>query len=184
MVPFSRVLHIEQDDFREVPPPKYYRLAPGREVRLRSAYFVKCVDMVKDDRGNIVEQRCTYDPTTKGGDAPDGRKVKATLHWVSAAHAIPAEVRLYERLFTQENPDDMPEGQDFLACLNPYSLETLPGCMVEPSLKGSAAGSIYQFERQGYFCVDPDTANGKLVFNRAVSLKDEWAKIEKAQRTK
>jgi glutaminyl-tRNA synthetase len=184
MVPFSRVLHIEQDDFREVPPPKYYRLAPGREVRLRSAYFVKCVDMVKDDRGNIVELRCTYDPTTKGGDAPDGRKVKATLHWVSAAHAIPAEVRLYERLFTQENPDDMPEGQDFLACLNSHSLETLPGCMVEPSLKGSAAGSIYQFERQGYFCVDPDTANGKLVFNRAVSLKDEWAKIEKAQRTK
>ena len=183
-VPFSRVLYIEQDDFREVPPPKYYRLAPGREVRLRSAYFVKCVGMVKDDRGNIVELRCTYDPTTKGGDAPDGRKVKATLHWVSAAHAIPAEVRLYERLFTQENPDDMPEGQDFLACLNPYSLETLPGCMVEPSLKGSAAGSIYQFERQGYFCVDPDTANGKLVFNRAVSLKDEWAKIEKAQRTK
>jgi glutaminyl-tRNA synthetase len=184
MVPFSRVLHIEQDDFREVPPPKYYRLAPGREVRLRSAYFVKCVGMVKDDRGNIVELRCTYDPATKGGDAPDGRKVKATLHWVSAAHAIPAEVRLYERLFTQENPDDMPEGQDFLACLNPHSLETLPGCMVEPSLKGCAAGSIYQFERQGYFCVDPDTANGKLVFNRAVSLKDEWAKIEKAQRTK
>ncbi len=183
-VPFSRVLHIEQDDFREVPPPKYYRLAPGREVRLRSAYFVKCVGMVKDDRGNIVELRCTYDPATKGGDAPDGRKVKATLHWVSAAHAIPAEVRLYERLFTQENPDDMPEGQDFLACLNPHSLETLPGCMVEPSLKGAAAGSIYQFERQGYFCVDPDTANGKLVFNRAVSLKDEWAKIEKAQRTK
>jgi glutaminyl-tRNA synthetase len=183
-VPFSRVLHIEQDDFREVPPPKYYRLAPGREIRLRSAYFVKCVGMVKDDQGNIVELRCTYDPATKGGDAPDGRKVKATLHWVSAAHAVPAEVRLYERLFTQENPDDMPEGQDFLTCLNPHSLEALPGCMVEPSLKGATAGSIYQFERQGYFCVDPDTANGKLVFNRAVSLKDEWAKIEKAQRTK
>ena len=183
-VPFSRVLHIEQDDFREVPPPKYYRLAPGREIRLRSAYFVKCVDMVKDDRGNIVELRCTYDPATKGGDAPDGRKVKATLHWVSAAHAVPAEVRLYERLFLKENPDDAEEGQDYLASLNPHSLEALTGSWVEPSLAGATIGSIYQFERQGYFCVDPDTANGKLVFNRAVSLKDEWAKIEKAQRTK
>jgi len=182
-VPFSRVLHIEQDDFREVPPPKYYRLAPGREIRLRSAYFVKCVGMVKDDRGNIVELRCTYDPATKGGDAPDGRKVKATLHWVSAAHAVPAEVRLYERLFLKENPDDAEEGQDYLASLNPHSLEALTGSWVEPSLAGAAIGSIYQFERQGYFCVDPDTANGKLVFNRAVSLKDEWAKIEKAQRT-
>jgi glutaminyl-tRNA synthetase len=183
-VPFSRVLHIEQDDFREVPPPKYYRLAPGREIRLRSAYFVKCVGMVKDDRGNIVELRCTYDPATKGGDAPDGRKVKATLHWVSAAHAVPAEVRLYERLFLKENPDDAEEGQDYLASLNPHSLEALTGSWVEPGLAGATIGSIYQFERQGYFCVDPDTANGKLVFNRAVSLKDEWAKIEKAQRTK
>ena len=183
-VPFSRVLHIEQDDFREVPPPKYYRLAPGREIRLRSAYFVKCVGMVKDDRGNIVELRCTYDPATKGGDAPDGRKVKATLHWVSAAHAVPAEVRLYERLFLKENPDDAEDGQDYLASLNPHSLEALTGSWVEPSLAGATIGSIYQFERQGYFCVDPDTANGKLVFNRAVSLKDEWAKIEKAQRTK
>ncbi len=183
-VPFSRVLYIEQDDFREVPPPKYYRLAPGREIRLRSAYFVKCVDVVKDAQGQVVELRCTYDPATKGGDAPDGRKVKATLHWVSAAHAVPAEARLYDRLFTQENPDDMPEGQDFLACLNPHSLEALPGCMVEPSLKGATAGSIYQFERQGYFCVDPDSAGGKPVFNRVVSLKDEWAKIEKAQRAK
>jgi len=183
-VPFSRVLQIEQDDFREVPPPKYYRLAPGREIRLRSAYFVKCVGMVKDDRGNITELRCTYDPATKGGDAPDGRKVKATLHWVSAAHAVPAEVRLYERLFLKENPDDAEEGQDYLASLNPHSLEALTGSWVEPSLAGAAIGSIYQFERQGYFCVDPDTANGKLVFNRAVSLKDEWAKIEKAQRTK
>jgi glutaminyl-tRNA synthetase len=183
-VPFSRVLYIEQDDFREVPPPKYYRLAPGREVRLRSAYFVKCVGMVKDDRGNIAELRCTYDPATKGGDAPDGRKVKATLHWVSAAHAIPAEVRLYERLFLKENPDDAEEGQDYLASLNPHSLEALTGSWVEPSLAGAAVGSIYQFERQGYFCVDPDTENGKLVFNRAVSLKDEWAKIEKTQRTK
>jgi glutaminyl-tRNA synthetase len=171
-VPFSRVLYIEQDDFREVPPPKYYRLAPGREVRLRSAYFVKCVGMVKDD------------PATKGGDAPDGRKMKATLHWVSAAHAVPAEVRLYERLFLKENPDDAEEGQDYLASLNPHSLEALTGSWVEPSLAGATIGSIYQFERQGYFCVDPDTANGKLVFNRAVSLKDEWAKIEKAQRTK
>ena len=183
-VPFSRVLHIEQDDFREVPPPKYYRLAPGREIRLRSAYFVKCVGMVKDDRGNIVELRCTYDPATKGGDAPDGRKVKATLHWVSAAHAVPAEVRLYERLFLKENPDDAEEGQGYLASLNPHSLEALTGSWVEPSLAGATIGGIYQFERQGYFCVDPDTANGKLVFNRAVSLKDEWAKIEKAQRTK
>jgi glutaminyl-tRNA synthetase len=183
-VPFSRVLYIEQDDFREVPPPKYYRLAPGREVRLRSAYFVKCVGMVKDDRGDIVELRCTYDPATKGGDAPDGRKMKATLHWVSAAHAVPAEVRLYERLFLKENPDDAEEGQDYLASLNPHSLEALTGSWVEPSLAGATIGSIYQFERQGYFCVDPDTANGKLVFNRAVSLKDEWAKIEKAQRTK
>ena len=182
-VPFSRVLHIEQDDFREVPPPKYYRLSPGREIRLRSAYFVKCVGMVKDDRGNIVELRCTYDPATKGGDAPDGRKVKATLHWVSAAHAVPAEVRLYDRLFLKENPDDAEEGQDYLASLNPHSLEALTGSWVEPSLAGATIGSIYQFERQGYFCVDPDTANGKLVFNRAVSLKDEWAKIEKAQRT-
>ena len=183
-VPFSRVLYIEQDDFREVPPPKYYRLAPGREVRLRSAYFVKCVGMVKDDRGNVVELRCTYDPATKGGDAPDGRKMKATLHWVSAAHAVPAEVRLYERLFLKENPDDAEEGQDYLASLNPHSLEALTGSWVEPSLAGATIGSIYQFERQGYFCVDPDTVNGKLVFNRAVSLKDEWAKIEKAQRTK
>ncbi|HEX7628902.1 MAG TPA: glutamate--tRNA ligase family protein, partial [Candidatus Methylomirabilis sp.] len=183
-VPFSRVLHIEQDDFREVPPPKYYRLAPGREVRLRSAYFVKCVGMVKDNQGKIVELRCTYDPATKGGDAPDGRKVKATLHWVSAAHAVPAEVRLYERLFLKENPDDAEEGQDYLASLNPHSLEALTGSWVEPSLAGATIGSIYQFERQGYFCVDPDTANSKLVFNRAVSLKDEWAKIEKAQRTK
>jgi glutaminyl-tRNA synthetase len=181
-VPFSRVLYIEQDDFREAPPPKYYRLAPGREVRLRSAYFVKCVDVVKDRRGKVVELRCTYDPATRGGDAPDGRKVKATLHWVSAAHAVPAEVRLYDRLFTKENPDEADEGRGFLANLSPNSLEVLSGCWVEPSLAGARAGAIYQFERQGYFCVDPDSAAGKLAFNRAVSLKDEWAKIEKAQR--
>ena len=182
-VPFSRVLYIEQDDFREVPPPKYYRLAPGREVRLRSAYFVKCTDVVKDALGRVVELRCTYDPATRGGDAPDGRKVKATLHWVSAAHAVPAEIRLYDRLFTKENPDDAEEGKDFLASLSPHSLEVLSGCWVEPSLAGAKAGTIYQFERQGYFCVDPDSTAGKLAFNRAVSLKDEWAKIEKTQRS-
>jgi glutaminyl-tRNA synthetase len=181
-VPFSRVLYIEQDDFREVPPPKYYRLAPGREVRLRSAYFVKCVDVVKDGQGRVVELRCVYDPATRGGDARDGRKVKATLHWVSAAHALPADVRLYDRLFTKENPDDADEGRDFLANLSQNSLEVLSGCWVEPSLAGAKAGAIYQFERQGYFCVDPDSTSGKLAFNRAVSLKDEWAKIEKSQR--
>ncbi len=181
-VPFSRVLYIEQDDFRETPPPKYFRLAPGREVRLRYAYFLKCVDVVKDARGTVVELRCTYDPATRGGDAPDGRKVKATIHWVSAAHALPAEVRLYDRLFLTEDPDEANEGQDFLVNLNPNSLEVFKGCWVEPSLANAKAGSIYQFERQGYFCVDPDAANGRLVFNRAVSLKDEWAKIEKALR--
>jgi len=183
-LPFSRVLYIEQDDFRENPPPKYYRLAPGREVRLRYAYFLRCVDAVKDAGGNVVELRCTYDPTTRGGDAPDGRKVKATIHWISAAHAVPAEVRLYDRLFLNEDPDDTKEGQDFLANLNPASLEVLRGCRVERSLGNAKAGDIYQFERQGYFCVDPDAVNGRLIFNRTVSLKDEWAKIEKAQRTR
>jgi glutaminyl-tRNA synthetase len=181
-VPFSRVLYIEHDDFREVPPPKYYRLAPGREIRLRSAYFVTCVDVVKDADGRVVELRCTYDPATRGGDAADGRKVKATLHWVSAAHAVPAEVRLYDRLFTKEHPDEADEGEDFLVSLNPNSLEVLPDCRVEPGLLGAKIGSIWQFERTGYFCVDPDTARGTLTFNRAVSLKDEWKKIEKAQR--
>ncbi|MBI4736287.1 MAG: glutamine--tRNA ligase/YqeY domain fusion protein [candidate division NC10 bacterium] len=181
-VPFSRVLYIEQDDFRENPPPKYYRLSPGREVRLRYAYFLQCVDVVKDGQGNVVELRCTYDPTTRGGDAPDGRKVKATIHWVSAAHAVPAEVRLYDRLFVKEDPDEGDEGQDFLAHVNPNSLEVLAGCRGEPGLAGARPGSIYQFERQGYFCVDPDSAKGTLVCNRAVSLKDEWARIEKARR--
>jgi glutaminyl-tRNA synthetase len=181
-VPFSRVLYIEQDDFRETPPPKYYRLAPGREVRLRSAYFVKCVEVVKDAQGSVAELRCTYDPTTRGGDAPDGRKVKATLHWVSAAHAVPAQVRLYDRLFLHEDPEDAAEGQDFVANLNPHSLEVLDGCRVEPSLAGAPVGRIYQFERQGYFCVDPDSGGGRLAFNRAVPLKDEWAKIERGQR--
>ena len=180
-LPFSRVLYIEQDDFRENPPPKYYRLAPGREVRLRYGYFIKCVDAVKDANGTVVELRCTYDPATRGGDAPDGRKVKATIHWVSAAHAVPAEVRLYDRLFLKEDPDDVGEGQDFLANLNPDSLEVLTGCWVEPSLAEARSGSIYQFERQGYFCVDPESATGTLAFNRAVPLRDEWARIEKAQ---
>ncbi len=181
-VPFSRVLYIEQDDFRENPPPKYYRLAPGREVRLRYAYLLTCVGVVKDAQGDVVELKCTYDPATRGGDAPDGRKVKATIHWVSAAHAVPARVRLYDRLFVKEDPDDVDGGQDFLANLNPDSLEVLTGCWVEPSLAESKPGSIYQFERQGYFCVDPDAAKGSLVFNRAVSLKDQWARIERAQR--
>ncbi|RPH99040.1 MAG: glutamine--tRNA ligase/YqeY domain fusion protein [Zetaproteobacteria bacterium] len=182
-VPFSRVLYIERDDFRETPPPKYYRLAPGREARLRSAYFVKCVNTVKDAQGNVVELRCTYDPATQGGDAPDGRKVKATLHWVSAAHALPAEIRLYDRLFTKESPDEAGDGQDFLANLHPRSLEVLADSRVERSVGNASTGRIYQFERQGYFCVDPDSAPGRPVFNRAVSLKDEWARIEKAQRT-
>jgi len=184
-VPFSRVLYIEQDDFREHPPKKYFRLAPGREVRLRYAYFITCTDVVKDERtGEVVELRCTYDPATRGGDSPDGRKVKATLHWVSAAHARKAEVRLYDHLFTKENPEDVDEGADFAANLNPNSLQTLTDCRVEPSLAGAAPGSRYQFERLGYFCVDPDSTGEKLVFNRTVSLRDTWAKIQKAQQKK
>ena len=177
-VPFSRVLYIEQDDFRENPPPKYYRLAPGREIRLRYAYFVRCADVVKDAQGKVVELRCTYDPATRGGDAPDGRKVKSTIHWVSAAHAVEAEVRLYDRLFVTPDPEDVPEDQNFTANLNSNSLEVLPACCVEPGLKDAAIGSIYQFERNGYFCVDPDSAGGRLAFNRSVSLKDTWAKID------
>ena len=177
-VPFSRVLYVERDDFREVPPPKFYRLAPGREVRLRYAYLVRCVDVVKDQAtGEVVELRCTYDPATLGGGAPDGRKVKSTIHWVSAAHAVPAEVRLYDRLFTKEDPTDVPEGQDFTANLNPDSLEVVGGAYVEPALRGAVPGYICQLERQGYFVVDPDSAAGKLVFNRAIQLRDEWAKI-------
>jgi len=178
--PFSRVLYIEREDFREHPPKKFFRLAPGREVRLRYAYFITCTDVVKDAGGEVVELHCTYDPATRGGDSPDGRKVKATLHWVSAAHALQAEVRLYDHLFTKADPDDVPEGRDFKANLNPNSLETLTDCRVEPSLAGAAPGSRYQFERQGYFCVDPDSAAGKLVFNRTASLRDTWARIEKA----
>jgi len=179
-VPFSRVLYIEREDFREDPPKKFFRLAPGREVRLRYAYFITCVDVVKGENGKVVELHCTYDPATRGGDAPDGRRVKGTLHWVSAAHALEAEVRLYDHLFTKENPYDVEEGQDFTANINPSSLEVLTACRVEPSLAGAAPGSRYQFERQGYFCVDPDSSAGKLVFNRTVPLRDSWAKIEKA----
>jgi glutaminyl-tRNA synthetase len=181
-VPFSRVLYVERGDFREDPPKKWFRMAPGREVRLRYAYYVTCVDVVKDEQGKVVELHCTYDPETRGGWSSDGRKVRGALHWVSAAHALEAEVRLYDRLFSVENPLDVEEGEDFTASLNPNSLETLTACRVEPSLAGAAPGSRYQFERQGYFCVDPDSADGKLVFNRIVSLRDTWAKIEKAQK--
>jgi len=180
-VPFSRVLYIERDDFREEPPPKFYRLAPGREVRLRYAYFVTCVGVVKDEQtGEVVELHCTYDPATHGGDAPDGRKVKSTLHWVSAAHALPAEARLYDRLFSSPNPLEE-EGTDLTAHLNPHSLEVLTACRVEPSLASARPGDRFQFERLGYFCVDPDSAGGGLVFSRTVSLRDEWARIEKGQ---
>ena len=179
-VPFSRVLYIEQDDFREDPPKKWFRLAPGREVRLKHAYLVTCVQVVKDEQtGEVVELHCTYDPETRGGAAPDGRKVRGTLHWVSAAHALEAEVRLYNRLFTKADPDDTPEGLDFRANLNPNSLEVLTECQVEPSLAGAEVGSHYQFLRLGYFCVDPDSLAGKLVFNRTVPLRDTWAKIER-----
>jgi glutaminyl-tRNA synthetase len=179
-VPFSRVLYIEQEDFLEDPPKKFYRLAPGREVRLRYAYFITCVSVVKDELGHVVELHCTYDPATRGGDAPDGRKVKATLHWVSAAHALEAEARLYDRLFTKPNPEASEEEDevDFISNLNPNSLEVLPDCRVEPSLADAAPGSLYQFERQGYFCVDPDSAGGKLVFNQSVPLRDTWAKLQ------
>ena len=182
-VPFSRVLYIEQDDFRETPPKQYFRLSPGREVRLRGGYFITCTGVVKDAKGEVVEVHCTYDPATQGGNAPDGRKVKATIHWVSAAHAADAEVRLYENLFTKENPNETEEGEDFTANLNPHSLDVLTGCKLEPSLANAAEGSRYQFERLGYFCVDPDSSPGKPVFNRTVALKDTWAKIEKGQRS-
>ena len=183
-VPFSRELYIEREDFMEEPPKKFYRLAPGREVRLRYAYFIKCTDVVKDKNGEVVELHCSYDPTTRGGDAPDGRKVKATLHWVSAAHSLETEVRLYDHLFTKGNPDDVENGADFKSNVNPNSLETLLSCRVEPSLAGAAPGSRYQFERLGYFCADPDSSVGKLVFNRTVTLRDPWAKIRKAQKKK
>ena len=175
-VPFSKVLYIEQDDFRETPPPKYYRLYPGNEVRLRYAYFIKCTHVVKNDAGEVIEVHATYDPSTRGGDAPDGRKVKSTIHWVSAAHAKEAEIRMYDRLFTKEDPEEGEEG--FLGCLNPDSLTVLTG-YVEPHLSAPKAGDRFQFERQGYFCADLDTAPDKPVFNLTVTLKDTWAKIEK-----
>ncbi|HWE85629.1 MAG TPA: glutamine--tRNA ligase/YqeY domain fusion protein [Terracidiphilus sp.] len=177
-VPFSRELYIEQDDFREVPPSKYYRLSPGKEVRLRSAYFVTAQSVAKDAEGNVVEVHCTYDPASRGGNSPDGRKVKSTMHWVSAAHAISAEVRLYDKLFTKPDPNDYPEGGSFLDNLNPDSLEIIADAKLEPSLGQAKLEDRYQFERVGYFCLDPDSAE-KLVFNRTLALKDSWAKIEK-----
>jgi glutaminyl-tRNA synthetase len=177
-VPFSKVLYIEQDDFMEEPVKKFYRLAPGREVRLRYAYFITCTDVIKDDDGTITELRCTYDPDTRGGDAPDGRKVKATLHWVSAEHALLADVRLYNTLFSTEDPEDVDEGEDFTANLNPDSLNTITA-YVEPSVEDAAPGTRYQFERKGYFCVDPDSSAERLIFNRTVTLRDTWKKIQK-----
>ncbi|HEY3780645.1 MAG TPA: glutamine--tRNA ligase/YqeY domain fusion protein [Fimbriimonadaceae bacterium] len=179
-VPFSRELYIEQDDFREEPPPKFYRLSPGKEVRLRYGYFITCQEVVKDTEGNVIEVRCTYDPATKGGDSPDGRKVKATLHWVSAKHALASEIRLYDHLFLKPDPDDVEEGQDYTANLNPDSLKIVTG-YVEPSVADAAPGTRYQFERLGYFCVDPDSTPERLVFNRTATLRDTWAKIEKTQ---
>jgi glutaminyl-tRNA synthetase len=178
-VPFSREVFIEQDDFREAPPPKYYRLSPGKEVRLRNAYFITARSVVKDEAGNIVEVHCTYDPASRGGNSPDGRKVKSTMHWVSAAHAIGAEIRLYDKLFAKPDPNDVEDGQDVLSNLNPNSLEIVTGAALEPSLADANVGVPYQFERVGYFCLDPDSKDGKLVFNRTLPLKDSWAKIEK-----
>jgi glutaminyl-tRNA synthetase len=178
-VPFSKVLYIEQEDFREDPPKEFFRLSPGREVRLRYAYFIKCTGVVKDASGEIVEVHCTYDPATYGGNAPDKRKVKATIHWVSAAQAVSGEVRLYDNLFLKEDPGQVEEGQDFTANLNPKSLEVLTDCKLEPALVDAVAGTRYQFERLGYFSVDADSAPGKPVFNRTVTLKDAWARIEK-----
>jgi glutaminyl-tRNA synthetase len=182
-VPFARVLYIEKDDFREDPPKQFFRLAPGREVRLRYAYYIKCTDVVKDNQtGEIIELRCTYDPATRGGDSSDGRKVKSTLHWVSASHALKAEVRMYDHLFTKADPNDVEEGLDFKSYINPDSLVTLTSCRVEPGLAGAKPGSVYQFERQGYFCADVDSSEDKLIFNRTVTLRDTWAKIEKTQK--
>ena len=180
-VPFGRELYIERDDFREDPPPRYYRLAPGREVRLRNAYFVRCTGIAKNADGEITEIHCSYDPETRGGDAPDGRKVKATLHWVSAACAVQAEARLYDHLFLKPNPDDVDEGQDYISNLNPDSLEVVP-CYMEPSVIGAQVGACYQFERLGYFCVDRDSTPERLCFSRTATLRDSWAKIEKAMK--
>jgi glutaminyl-tRNA synthetase len=183
-VPFSRELYIEQDDFREDPPKGYFRLSPGREVRLRYGYFISCTSVVKNEKGEVMEVHCTYDPATRGGNAPDGRKVKSTIHWVSAASAIEAEVRIYETLFSKEDPSKVEEGNDVLDNLNPNSLEVVNHAKVEPSLANAVAGSRYQFERLGYFCADPDSKPGKPVFNRTVALKDTWAKVEKKQTAK
>jgi glutaminyl-tRNA synthetase len=186
-VPFSREIYIEHDDFREIPPPKYYRLSPGKEVRLRNAYFITARSVVKDADGNLIEVHCTYDPLSRGGNSPDGRKVKSTIHWVSAAHAISAEVRLYDKLFTKPNPSDVAEGEDVLSNLNPNSLKVLTGAKLEPSLAAATPGDRFQFERVGYFCLDPDsttdTKPGNLVFNRTLPLKDTWAKIERKSGT-
>jgi glutaminyl-tRNA synthetase len=179
-LPFGRELFIDQDDFMETPPPKYHRLFPGNEVRLRYAYWVKCTNVVKDSAGNVTEIHCTYDPQTRGGNSPpDGRKVKGTIHWVSAEHAVDAEVRLYDHLFTKPDPDDFPEGADWKVNLNPNSETVLTSAKLEPSVKNAAAGTHYQFERQGYFTVDKDTTPTRLVFNRSVGLKDSWAKEQK-----
>ncbi|MGZ4821876.1 MAG: glutamine--tRNA ligase/YqeY domain fusion protein [Terriglobales bacterium] len=178
-VPFSREIYIEQDDFREVPPPKYFRLSPGREVRLRYGYLITATGVVKNDKGEVVEVRANYDPATRGGNTPDGRKVKSTIHWVSASHAVESEVRLYETLFNKEDPSQVEPGKDFTSNIHPNSLEIVKNAKFEPSLAGAAPGSRYQFERLGYFCVDPDSTPGKPVFNRTVALKDTWAKIEK-----
>jgi glutaminyl-tRNA synthetase len=187
MVPFSRVLYVEQEDFREDAPKKWFRLAPGREVRLKHAYYITCTDFVKDEQtGQVVELRCTYDPESGGGSTPDGRKVRGTLHWVSAMHAVEAEVRLYDYLFSEADLSNVEEGKDFKDYVNPDSLEVLTGCKVEPSLgdlaAGAKPGSRYQFLRMGYFCVDPDSASGRPVFNETIGLRDTWAKIESAQR--
>jgi glutaminyl-tRNA synthetase len=182
LVPFSKILYIEEEDFREDPPKQFFRLSPGREVRLRYAYFITCKDVIKDASGKITELRCTYDPATKGGDAPDGRKVKATMHWVSAPSAVSAEVRLYDYLFSKPDPDDVEEGKDYKSNLNPKSLEIINDAKLEPSLKEAKPGDTYQFERMGYFCMDPDSSDAKPVFNRTVTLRDTWAKIEKKQK--
>jgi glutaminyl-tRNA synthetase len=183
-VPFGKEIYIERDDFMEEPVKKFFRLAPGREVRLRYAYFITCNEVIKDDAGNITELHCTYDPETRGGDAPDGRRVKATLHWVSAEHGLDAEVRLYDHLFTQENPDSSKKSESFTDFLNPDSLKVQTGCKIEPSVKDTKSLDRFQFERTGYFCTDADTADGKLVFNRTVGLKDSWAKIQKQQQNR
>jgi glutaminyl-tRNA synthetase len=181
-VPFTRVVYIEKEDFREDTPPKYYRLAPGREVRLKFAYYITCTGVVKDDKGEIAEIRCVYDPSTRGGWSNDGRKVKGTIHWIAAENAIEAEVRLYDHLFTVPEPENAKGGADYRTFINPDSMKVLTRCLVESSVKGAGPGSRFQFERLGYFCVDPDTRGDALVFNRTVMLRDTWAKIEKSAR--